>query len=161
MIVWGTIEGMQGIFSISDLGVTRCGWSLLDFIRESVYPTPKCISGSGYVRTIRIFDTLGATKKHSLGLATVVRNGEYRAHSSLNKHVGFAILNLVTNKISKNAGRRISWLRKYFRFLLTQSELLCSEDIPDHFILFRVFAFGRSPRLYILHGSLSQLYPAL
>ncbi|QGQ21964.1 DUF3883 domain-containing protein [Gimesia benthica] len=48
-------------------------------------------------------------------------------------------------------------LGKFFPFYVTSNELRCSEDIPEQFQLFRVFDFGRSPRLYILHGSLSQL----
>lgn len=48
-------------------------------------------------------------------------------------------------------------LGKFFPFYVTANELRCSEDIPDQFHLFRVFDFGKTPRLYILHGSLSQL----
>jgi hypothetical protein len=48
-------------------------------------------------------------------------------------------------------------LGKYFPFYVTANELRCSEDIPDQFHLFRVFDFGKTPRLYILHGSLSQM----
>ena len=48
-------------------------------------------------------------------------------------------------------------LGKFFPFYVTANELRCSADIPDQFQLFRVFDFGRSPRLYILHGSLSEL----
>lgn len=48
-------------------------------------------------------------------------------------------------------------LGKFFPFYVTANELRCSEDIPDQFHLFRVFDFGRTPRLYILHGALSQL----
>ncbi|EMI55224.1 DUF3883 domain-containing protein [Rhodopirellula sallentina] len=48
-------------------------------------------------------------------------------------------------------------LGKFFPFYVTANELRCSEDIPEQFNLFRVFDFGRTPRLYILHGALSQL----
>lgn len=48
-------------------------------------------------------------------------------------------------------------LGKYFPFFLTHNELLCSEDIPDQFHLYRVFDFGRSPRIFILNGSLRSL----
>ena len=48
-------------------------------------------------------------------------------------------------------------LGKFFPFYITSNELQCSEDIPQQFHLFRVFDFGREPRLYILHGSLRQL----
>ena len=46
---------------------------------------------------------------------------------------------------------------KFFPFYVTANELRCSEDIPDQFQLFRVFDFRRTPRLYILHGSLNEL----
>ena len=48
-------------------------------------------------------------------------------------------------------------LGKFFPFYVTSNEVLCSEDIPHQYHLFRVFDFGRSPRLYILHGSLREL----
>ena len=55
-------------------------------------------------------------------------------------------------------------LGKFFPFYVTANEVRCSEDIPSQFHLFRVFNIGRSPRLYILHGSLRdncQLDPVL
>ncbi len=48
-------------------------------------------------------------------------------------------------------------LGKFFPFLVTSNEVRCSEDIPQQYHLFRVFDFGREPRLYILHGSLREL----
>lgn len=48
-------------------------------------------------------------------------------------------------------------LGKFFPFYVSSNEVRCSEDIPQQYHLFRVFDFGRSPRLYILHGSLRQL----
>ena len=48
-------------------------------------------------------------------------------------------------------------LGKFFPFYVTGTEVRCSEDIPHQYQLFRVFDFGREPRLYILHGSLRQL----
>jgi hypothetical protein len=48
-------------------------------------------------------------------------------------------------------------LGKFFPFYVTRNEVRCSEDIPNQFHLFRVFDFGREPRLYILHGSLREL----
>ncbi len=53
---------------------------------------------------------------------------------------------------------------KFSRFYVTSNEVRCSEDIPQQYQLFRVFDFARSPRLYILHGSLRehcQLEPVL
>lgn len=46
---------------------------------------------------------------------------------------------------------------KFSAFYVSSNEVRCSEDVPDKYQLFRVFDFGRSPRLYILHGSLRQL----
>lgn len=48
-------------------------------------------------------------------------------------------------------------LGKFFPFLVTSNEVRCSEDIPHQYHLFRVFDFGREPRLYVLHGSLREL----
>jgi len=48
-------------------------------------------------------------------------------------------------------------LGKFFPFYVTSNEVRCSEDVPQQFQLFRVFDFGREPRLYILHGSLREL----
>jgi hypothetical protein len=48
-------------------------------------------------------------------------------------------------------------LGKFFPFYVSSNEVRCSEDIPQQYHLFRVFDFGRSPRLYILHGSLREL----
>ena len=45
-------------------------------------------------------------------------------------------------------------LGKYFPFMVTANEVRCSEDIPDQFKLYRVFDLARTPRLFILHGSL-------
>ena len=36
----------------------------------------------------------------------------------------------------------------------TAVEVPCSEDVPEKFHLFRAFDFGRSPKLYVLRGSL-------
>ncbi len=48
-------------------------------------------------------------------------------------------------------------LGKFFPFYVTGNEVRCSEDVPHQYNLFRVFDFGRDPRLYILHGSLREL----
>jgi Protein NO VEIN, C-terminal len=55
-------------------------------------------------------------------------------------------------------------LGKFFPFYVTANEVRCSDDIPEQYQLFRVFDFGREPRIYILHGSLKvlcQLEPVL
>ena len=48
-------------------------------------------------------------------------------------------------------------LGKFFPFYVTDNGVRCSEAIPQQYPLFRVFDFGREPRLYILHGSLREL----
>lgn len=48
-------------------------------------------------------------------------------------------------------------LGKFSPFYVSSNEVRCSEDIPQQYHLFRVFDFGRSPRLFILHGSLREL----
>lgn len=48
-------------------------------------------------------------------------------------------------------------LGKCFPFYVTDTEVRCSEDAPDLFQLFRVFDFGRGPRVFILHGSLREV----
>ena len=45
-------------------------------------------------------------------------------------------------------------LGKFFPFYVTGNEVRCSEDMADSFHLYRVFDFGRTPRVYILQGSL-------
>lgn len=44
---------------------------------------------------------------------------------------------------------------KYHPFRVTATELAYSEDVPEKFRLYRVFAFGTDPRLYELCGSLA------
>jgi Domain of unknown function (DUF3883) len=48
-------------------------------------------------------------------------------------------------------------LGKFFPFYVTTNEVRCSDDIPNQYILFRVFNMGREARIYILHGSLRVL----
>ncbi len=66
-------------------------------------------------------------------------------------------------RLTKPTTRNECWrskatgLGKFFPFYVTSTEVRCSEDIPQQYQLFRVFDFGRSPRLYILHGSLREL----
>jgi hypothetical protein len=47
-------------------------------------------------------------------------------------------------------------LGKDFPFYVTATEVLCSEDCPERFRLYRVFDFARSPRLYVVPGPLSR-----
>jgi hypothetical protein len=45
-------------------------------------------------------------------------------------------------------------LGREFPFYLTANEVRCSEDMAEQFQLFRVFDFGKAPRVYVLSGSL-------
>ena len=47
-------------------------------------------------------------------------------------------------------------LGKFFPFYVTGNEVRCSEDVAKQFHLFRVFDFGRAPRVYILTGPLKE-----
>jgi hypothetical protein len=47
-------------------------------------------------------------------------------------------------------------LGKFFPFYVTANEVRCSEDVAERFHLFRVFDFARSPRVYVLTGSLRE-----
>lgn len=46
-------------------------------------------------------------------------------------------------------------LGKFFPFYVTANEVRCSEDMAEQFQLFRVFDFGKGPRVYILTGALT------
>ena len=79
--------------------------------------------------------------------------------------LGFDILSFdETDDSERMIEIKTTGLGKFFPFLLTSTEVRCSEDIPLQYQLYRVFDFGRRPRLYILHGSLRescQLDPVL
>jgi hypothetical protein len=45
-------------------------------------------------------------------------------------------------------------LGKFHPFLVTANAVRCSEDMTERLHLFRVFDFGRTPRVYVLTGSL-------
>jgi hypothetical protein len=46
-------------------------------------------------------------------------------------------------------------LGKFFPFYVSSTEVRCSQDCVDQYYLYRVFRFARSPRAYVLSGSLS------
>jgi hypothetical protein len=47
-------------------------------------------------------------------------------------------------------------LGKSFPFRVTANEVRCSEALAARYQLYRVFDFARSPRVYVLPGSLHQ-----
>ena len=72
--------------------------------------------------------------------------------------LGFDIISFdEANDTERVVEVKTTGLGKFFPFYVTGTEVRCSEDIPHQYHLFRVFDFGREPRLYILHGSLRQL----
>ncbi len=72
--------------------------------------------------------------------------------------LGFDILSFDENDDSERLLEvKATGLGKFFPFYVTSNEVRCSEDVPQNYQLFRVFDFGRSPKLYILHGSLREL----
>jgi len=80
------------------------------------------------------------------------------ASQEIGDGLGFDILSFdVADEAERMLEVKTTGLGKFFPFLVTDTEVRCSEDIPEKFQLFRVFDFGREPRLYILHGSLRQM----
>jgi hypothetical protein len=72
--------------------------------------------------------------------------------------LGFDIISFdETDDSEKMVEVKSTGLGKFFPFYVTSNEVRCSEDIPEQYQLFRVFDFGRLPRIYILHGSLRKL----
>ncbi len=45
---------------------------------------------------------------------------------------------------------------KYVPFYVSANEVKCSEAEPDRYHLYRLFAFRTEPKLYVLHGALSE-----
>jgi hypothetical protein len=69
--------------------------------------------------------------------------------------LGFDVLSFDdTDESEKLIEVKTTGLGKFFPFYVTATEVRCSEDMTDKFYLFRVFDFARTPRLYILNGSL-------
>lgn len=80
------------------------------------------------------------------------------ASKDIGDGLGFDIISFdETDDSERMLEVKATGLGKFFPFYVTSNEVRCSEDIPQQYQLFRVFNFGRSPRLYILHGSLRQL----
>jgi len=72
--------------------------------------------------------------------------------------LGFDILSFdETDDSERMLEVKATGMGKFSPFYVTSNEVRCSQDIPQQYQLFRVFDFGRTPRLYILHGSLREL----
>ena len=80
------------------------------------------------------------------------------ASGDIGDGLGFEILSFDdTDDSERMLEVKTTGLGKFFPFYVTGNALRCSEDIPQQYHLFRVFDFGREPRLDILHGSLREL----
>jgi hypothetical protein len=80
------------------------------------------------------------------------------ASQDIGDGLGFDILSFDdTDDSERMVEVKTTGLGKFFPFYVTGNEVRGSEDIPQQYHRFRVFDFGRAPRLYILHGSLRKL----
>ena len=80
------------------------------------------------------------------------------ASNDIGDGLGFDILSFDdTDDSERLLEVKTTALGKFFPFYVTGNEVRCSEDLPQQFQLFRVFDYGKDPRLYILHGSLREL----
>jgi len=69
--------------------------------------------------------------------------------------IGFDVLSFDdADESEKLIEVKATGLGKFFPFYVTINEVRCSEDMTEKFHLFRVFNFARTPRVYILTGSL-------
>ncbi len=72
--------------------------------------------------------------------------------------LGFDILSFdATDESERMLEVKATGLGKFSPFYVSANEVRCSEDVPNQYQLFRVFDFGKTPRIYILHGSLREL----
>jgi hypothetical protein len=71
--------------------------------------------------------------------------------------VGFDVLSFEASDDSERFIEvKTTGLGKQFPFYVTANEVRCSEDRPGQFRLYRVFDFGRNPRVYVVVGALSR-----
>jgi hypothetical protein len=71
--------------------------------------------------------------------------------------VGFDVLSFDASDDSEQFIEvKTTGLGKHFPFYVTANEVRCSEDRPNQFQLYRVFDFGRNPRVYVVTGALSR-----
>jgi hypothetical protein len=71
--------------------------------------------------------------------------------------VGFDVLSFdVSDDSEQFIEVKTTGLGRHFPFYVTANEVRCSEDRPGQFRLYRVFDFGRNPRVYVVAGALSR-----
>jgi hypothetical protein len=75
--------------------------------------------------------------------------------STIGDGLGFDVLSFdETDDSEQLVEVKTTGLGKYHPFYVSATEVRCSEDVPAQFHLYRVFDFGREPRVFVLHGSL-------
>ncbi len=90
----------------------------------------------------------------SIGRDDLARKVEWVAQS-IGDGLGFDVLSFDELDDSERLIEvKTTGLGKYFPFYVTSNELRCSEDVEQQFHLYRVFDFARTPRLFVLRGSL-------
>ncbi|MHC2068120.1 protein NO VEIN domain-containing protein [Bremerella sp. T1] len=90
----------------------------------------------------------------SLGRDDLANRVEWVAQS-IGDGLGFDVLSFdAVDDSERLIEVKTTGLGKYFPFYVTRNELRCSEDVEKQFHLYRVFDFGRTPRLFVLQGSL-------
>ena len=69
--------------------------------------------------------------------------------------VGFDVLSFdEVDESERYIEVKTTGLGKHFPFYATATEVACSEDCSERFRLYRVFDFGRRPRVYVVSGTL-------
>lgn len=69
---------------------------------------------------------------------------------------GFDILSFDTNGEERFIEVKTTNYGKRFPFLITENEVLASEELGEQYFLYRVFAFNRFPKLFMVNGPVSQ-----
>jgi hypothetical protein len=93
---------------------------------------------------------------HSIGRDDLAQKVEWVAQT-IGDGLGFDVLSFDdSGESEKLIEVKTTGLGKFFPFYVTINEVSCSEDMTEKFHLFRVFDFARTPRVYILTGSLRQ-----
>jgi hypothetical protein len=70
--------------------------------------------------------------------------------------LGFDVLSFEEDESERWVEVKTTGQGKFARFYVTATEVRCSEDRPNQYYLYRVFDYSRSPRAYILPGSLRE-----
>src|SRR5207249_2958499 len=69
--------------------------------------------------------------------------------------LGFDVLSFDEDGSERFVEVKTTGQAKSFPFSVTATEVRCSEDVPEKFRLYRVFDFGKEPRVFVLPGALA------